>query len=285
MKMKMKNLLLLVSILSLFLVACEDEKPVETTEEKPVENHLMKGNEYLLNSDFKQANAEFDLLLKEDSLNTIALYSKGVANEMRGDYHTAIENYTKAIKLNPNFTLAYYKRANSRKLLGDNTSALADLKKSIEIKPEFAVAIVEAASLEAAPKDVDKTIVKMLSNSINQKSDSDILYQFRGYYQYHLGNSEEAIKDFEQALKLNPANVESLYYSGIIYGERKEYPKAIENLSNMIKLDEDSKAAYLYRGIFYFNNEENEKACADFKKAAELGESSAEQYISKFCSK
>jgi len=281
----MKIQLLLLGIIGLCL-SCEtsNEKPIK---ENRSEIHLAKANDYLMNSDFQKASIHLDSLLLEDSLNTnkSAWYGKGVASEMLGDYESAIQFYSKAISIDPNFTMAYYKRGNSKKMIGDNASALVDLKKSIELKPDLTVAIVEVAHMVAKPGKVEQTIVEMMSNSINLNSGSDVLFQFRGHYRYYLDDTKGAIEDFNQSLKLNEKNIESLYYSGVIYGEMKEYSKAIENLTKAIELNNGYKLAYVHRGVYYFNTEEFEKACADFKKANELGESSAQKYINDHCQK
>ena len=275
---------------SLFLTGCEPktENPVVA---KDTINHLLAGNDYLLKkAEFNKAIEEFNIYLKndslkKDSLNSIAYYNIGLALEMSGKYPNAIEYYTKAIDTDPNFIMAYYKRGLSKKMTGDNEGSVADIAKAIELKPDFVVAMIEIAHIQSDSKKMEKNLVEMLTKSINKKADSDMLYQYRGLYEYSMGDKKAALSDFEQAIKLNPGNVEALYHSGLLYGEMNNYAKAVEQFTKTIEADKNYKLAYVYRGVYNYNNEKFDLACADFNKAKELGETSAEKFIKDYCSK
>jgi tetratricopeptide (TPR) repeat protein len=279
---------------SLCLAGCEQKTEKSVV---PTINHLLVGNDYLLKGDFNKAIEEFNIhlkndSLKNDSLSLIAYYNIGVASEMSGNYANAVEYYTKAININPDFTMAYYKRGLSKKMTGDNAGSVSDLAKAVELKPDFVIAMIEIAHIQSDSKNVEKNLVEMLTNSINKKADSDMLYQYRGLYQYIDGNinnslnlKKAALSDFEQAIKLNPGNIEALYHSGLLYGEMKDYTKAVERFTQVIEADKNHKSAYMYRGVYNYNNEKIDIACADFKKAKELGETSVEKYIKEYCTK
>jgi tetratricopeptide (TPR) repeat protein len=273
---------------SLCFTGCEQntETPVVA---KDTVNHLLVGNNYLLKGEFNKAIEEFNIQLKDslknDSLNLIANYNSGLAMEMSGNYPNAVEYYTKAINLDPNCTMAYYKRGLSKKMTGDNEGSVADLAKAVELKPDFIVAMIEIAHIQSDSKKVEKNLVEMLTNSINKKTDSDMLYQYRGLYEYSMGDKKAALSDFEQAIKLNPANIEALYHSALLYGEKSDYKKAVEQLTKVIEADKSYKSAYVYRGVYNYNDGKTDIACADFNKAKELGETSVEKYIKDYCSK
>jgi tetratricopeptide (TPR) repeat protein len=287
--MKNKFLYLLIAG-SLYLTGCEQkiEKPIVA---KDTINHVLVGNDYLLKGEFNKAIEEFNIplkndSLKNDSLNFIAYYNIGLALEMSGNYPNAVEYYTKAIDTDPDFVMAYYKRGLSKKMTGNNEGSVADLAKAIELKPDFVVAMIEIAHIQSDSKKFEKNLVEMLTNSINKKADSDMLYQYRGLYQYYLNDKKAALADFEQAIKLNPGNIEALYHSGLLYGEIKDYTKAVEQLTKVIEADKNYKSAsYLYRGVYNYNSEKIDMACADFNKAKELGEADAPKYIKEYCSK
>jgi tetratricopeptide (TPR) repeat protein len=285
--MKNKILYLLIAG-SLYLTGCE-QKPEKPLVAKDTVNHLLVGNDFFLKGEFNKAIEEFNISLKNDSLktdslNVIAYYNIGLALEMSGNYPNAIEYYTKAIDKDPDFVMAYYKRGLDKKMTGNNEGSVADLAKAIELKPDFVVAMIEIANIQS-DKNRDKNLIEMLTNSINKKTDSEMLYQYRGLYQYST-NKKAALADFEQAIKLNPGNIEALYHSGLLYGEMKDYTKAVEQLTKVIEADKNYKsAAYLYRGVYNYNNEKFDLACADFNKAKELGEADAKTYIKEYCSK
>jgi len=270
---------------SLYLTSCEPktDKPAVA---KDTINHLLVSNDYLLKGEFNKAIEESNIQLKNDSLkndslNSIAYYNIGSALEMSGNYAKAVEYYTKAINVSPNLVLAYYKRGLSKKMTGNTEESIADLAKAVELKPDFVIAMIEIAHMK---KDFEKSLIEMLTNSINKKTDSDMLYQYRGLYQYSK-DKKAALSDFEQAIKLNPGNIEALYHSGLLYGEMNDYAKAVEQMTKIIELDKNYKSAYFYRGVYNYNNGKTDIACADFNKAKELGETSVEKYIKDYCSK
>jgi tetratricopeptide (TPR) repeat protein len=275
--MKIKSILLVAALIACY--ACETKTEVKT---EPVRvDHLAKGNDYFLKSDFENAIAELDSSIK-DSATATAFYSKGVIFDLQGNYQAAIELYSKAINADPNFTLAYYKRANCKRMVGD-ASALADLKRAVELKPDFVGAIVDVAHMEAPQGNATKVIIDMLSKSIQSQPNSYFLYNYRGIQRYSSGDNKGAIEDFDQVLKLNPTSSEAYYYRGIINGEAKEYAKSVADLSKAIELKSDYKTAYFYRGIYNYNLEKKEDACKDFAKAKELGEATAQKYINDLC--
>lgn len=64
-----------------------------------------------------------------------AYCNRGLAQDRRGNYHRAIEEYNQAIRLNPNFALAYSNRAATRLALNDNQGALEDCNQAIRLNP------------------------------------------------------------------------------------------------------------------------------------------------------
>ena len=64
----------------------------------------------------------------------------GKTNLSKGDYSSAIANFSKALELNPNLGDAYYLRGTSKKRIGDMNGAIADYSKAIEIQPRYLMA-------------------------------------------------------------------------------------------------------------------------------------------------
>jgi tetratricopeptide (TPR) repeat protein len=289
MKNKFLYFLIAGSLYLTVLTGCE-QKTKNPGVAKDTINHILVGNNYLLKAEFNKAIEEFNIQLKNDSLkndslNLIAYYNIGLASELSGNYPKAIEYYTKAIDKNPDFIMAYYKRGLNKKMTGNYEGSVSDLSKAVELKPDFIVAIIEIANIQSDSKKIEKNIVEMLTNSINKKADSDLLYQYRGLYQYSMGDKKAALSDFDQAIKLNPGNIEALYHSGLVYGDMGDFTKAVEQLTKVIEADKNYKSAYVYRGVYNYNNGKTDIACADFNKAKELGETSVQKYIKDYCSK
>ena len=86
--------------------------------EQPCDDHFIKGNNYLISTDFDNSLLEFDTAIKLDAQNANAFYGKGNIYLFKGEYQKAIENFTSAIKIDSKFTLAYYARGGAKKMSG-----------------------------------------------------------------------------------------------------------------------------------------------------------------------
>ena len=56
------------------------------------------------------------------------------------------------------------------------------------------------------------------------------------------GEFDKAIKDFSEAIRLDPKNAEAFVFRGIARGEKKDYPAAIEDFTEAINLDPKNAA-------------------------------------------
>ncbi len=93
----------------------------------------IKGNEYLIKSEFEKAINEFNKAI-EINPNYAEPYSgKGVAYRNLGEYNKAIENYTKAIELYPSYFEAYNNRGICYLFLDKKDKACFDFKKACEL--------------------------------------------------------------------------------------------------------------------------------------------------------
>ena len=113
---------------------------------------------------------------------------------------------------------------------------------------------------------------------LNESDMSAQDYFNRGVANGRNGNLEQAIKDFNKAIKINSEFAEAYYYRGIAHSDKKNFDKAIEDLNKAITLNPDYAEAYYYRGITYRHQTKLDKAIEDFNKAIELNTNYAEVY-------
>src|SRR5688572_18051462 len=57
-------------------------------------------------------------------------------------------------------------------------------------------------------------------------------------------NAAVAVKQYEEALKLKPDHVPSLYRLGVVFAQLKQYPKAIDTWKKYIKATHDAANGY-----------------------------------------
>ena len=96
------------------------------------------------------------------------------------------------------------------------------------------------------------------------------VYIRRGDIRRQRKEYEEAIEDYKQALQYDPANTLAYNNLGIAYLKIGEHDKAIQNLTAAIKLGSDNAVLYLNRGSIYEDKKENDEAIKDYDSAVRL---------------
>ena len=122
------------------------------------------------------------------------------------------------------------------------------------------------------------------NKAIELDTDAADGYFRRALVKEKLDNFDEANEDYLKAISLNPQPV---YYSNLglnksIKGDNEE---AIKYFNEAIKIDPEYMQAYMNRGIAYHYLGNMDKACKDVTKAYELGFGLAKQYLEENCEK
>jgi tetratricopeptide (TPR) repeat protein len=85
------------------------------------------------------------------------------------------------------------------------------------------------------------------------------------------GRYDQALKDFNQALKLKPRDPTLLTYRGVVYYAKGQYEKAMQDYNQALAIDPKFGRAYYQRGMIYENQEKYAQAVAEMKKAKSSG--------------
>lgn len=86
---------------------------------------------------------EFDIEIKNDSLNDVYYHCRGFYKEGMEDYEGAIKDYSKAIELSPLNAEYYHKRASALMEIDDKINSCLDYRKSIELGYNQSLHIIE----------------------------------------------------------------------------------------------------------------------------------------------
>ena len=82
---------------------------------------------------------------------------------------------------------------------------------------------------------------------------------------------EEAITEFNEAIRLDPRYVISYVNRGNVYVELEQYERAISDFSDAIRIQPEFVAAYQGRAVAYILLGMKEKAQLDIDRVLELG--------------
>jgi tetratricopeptide (TPR) repeat protein len=131
----------------------------------------------------------------------------------------------------------------------------------------------EVAASAALEKGEDDAAVAMFTKVIDAKQPTPMLYYDhvgRGIAYAKKNQHEQALADFDAALKLKPGDADALFRRAGTRLQLKQYQAAIDDFSASITVDGTNAMAYRLRG-FAYNTLGNDKAAgADYDKACAL---------------
>ena len=102
-----------------------------------------------------------------------------------------------------------------------------------------------------------------------------------GVCYYDKKKLDEAIKNYDKALSLNPNLTEALFNKGICLCNLDKKKEAIEIFNKALEINQNEPELYLQRGYCYFFLKNYRNAIKDFNKAIELRPNFSEAYCRK----
>ncbi len=81
------------------------------------------------------------------------------------------------------------------------------------------------------------------------------------------GEHDKAIKDFDEAIRLDPRQAHSFQFRGMEWYSKQDYDKAISGFDQAIRLDPNKQFSYLNRGWAWCMKKEFDKAIINFDEA------------------
>jgi tetratricopeptide (TPR) repeat protein len=171
-----------------------------------------------------------------------AFLNSGMAHFMK-DNDRALADYTQAIRLNPNLADAYGGRAIVYQMKGNHDQCIADCTQSIRLSQNRA--------------DVSPSV-------------SAGMYHIRGDSYFAKSYFDQAIDDYNQALRLDPNNALTYANRGRAYSWKGDINQAFADCNQAIQMNPNFANAYAFRGIVYVQIGNFEQGMADLNTAMRI---------------
>jgi tetratricopeptide (TPR) repeat protein len=201
---------------------------------------------------FPLAIADYSELIDSDSSNAELYNRRGLARASTLDLEAAIADYTEAIRLQPEFEDAYYNRG------------VAYANMNAHENPNFQ---------EPEPWGDQRhwrAAVADLSIAIVYRPDRADSYRYRGFAHNGLGENDEAIADFTEAVRLDPKG--SWAHAGLadVYEMRGDLPRAEREYEVAAQLGKNDVDIFVHRSNFYWRRQNFERALKEANEAVQL---------------
>jgi tetratricopeptide (TPR) repeat protein len=271
--------------------------------------HLNRGKDFMALLLFDDAIGEFDKALAVNARLEEALFLRGDAYRVKGNYNLAITDYTAALALNSNNgdallgrASAYWTRKSYALSIADYTAALALDPKNINIlfwrthvyqdKGDYDRAIEGWTVLRNLENDHDYYLLKrgqayfmkgdlrgaawdweeFLKNNPHYATlDYDHIGGF-GIDAFRNGDYDRAIAVCDVILSVKPDDTTVLGVRAFWYEDKGDYDRAIADWTTLIRVDPGFNTAGYYnnRGLVYDKKGEYDKAIVDYTQALRL---------------
>ncbi|XP_014797123.1 PREDICTED: tetratricopeptide repeat protein 6 [Calidris pugnax] len=204
-----------------------------------------------------------------------AYMSRAAYYGSKGRYSKAILNCNEAIKILPNSVQAYFYRGTLKYQNKTFKAAIEDFSKTIDLDKTSILAYYNRAVCYHQIKDFRKALKDYGILLLLELSD-EIAYKVlinRGLVFMELGDHANACEDFKEATLLSPDDSQVFQAIGICYHRLHECEEAVRSFDQVLKLDPVSVDAYVGRGNSYMENGHEtgyKKAQKDFLRAIHL---------------
>jgi len=119
-------------------------------------------------------------------------------------------------------------------------------------------------------QDLHEQAVADYESAIRLNADSTASFTGRGIAYNRLGQYERALEDFDAAIRLDPSVAIYFLNRGGVYAELDRFDEAIQDLDTAIDLQPSFGLLWYSRGLVYEELGDREKAKADFEQALKL---------------
>ncbi len=219
-----------------------------------------------------------------------AFYNRGVSEFELGKLmkdtsfiRASVADFDKALEQDAQFADAYHNRGNAKAELGDLKGALKDFDLAISFKPDDAKYYVNRGVTKGKKGDINGAIADFNKALEFESDEKAAIYSNMGKAKMLLGKTEEAIKNYNYAIQLNPKQYTAYLNRGLAKQKLGDFNGAVIDFTECIKINPKMADAYYNRALLFLDMNKKENACSDLLQASELGIKYAEILKQQFC--
>lgn len=201
------------------------------------EAYLKLAELHFLHKRYKEAHEQLNAVLSIDVFNPKAYFIRGWIQKEEGDTAAAIRSYLTAVEQNPDYFEAY-----------EELGIVYHTKR-------------------------DPLAVSYYKNALNiQPENTQVLYNLAMYYQ-EIGDNDNAIKNYQMILQINPKHPYALHNIGWIFMvKQQKYEEAVAFFTKAIEADTTYVDAVYNRGLAFESLKRFDNARQDYAYSLKLND-------------
>lgn len=232
---------------------------------------------------FDRAFVDLNRALSHDPLDATALHYRGICYERSQDDDNAFDDFSRSLKLRPDQATLYVRRGLIWERKGKLDNALQDIERAIALNPKNPEYYKNKGALLVKNGQANQAIPAF--DTMLSLAPNNLFYlEMRAKNSIICSNYDQAQKDLQRIIELDPKNAEAYLTRGSLYsilssGESKE--KAILDFTKSIELREHNIPAYLGRAQVYSGQGKHNKALVDLNIAISIDKEKYEAYFAR----
>ncbi len=200
------------------------------------------------------------------------------AYERLGEYQRALEQYDAVILLEPNHASSLHNRGEMRRRLGQNQAAIDDFTAAIRLGvPQAALTFNNRGAAYIALAQPDRAI-RDFDDAIGLDPKLAMAYSNRGIAYTRLGLHQRAIEDFDRAIRIIPQYAVAFQNRAYAYSKVEKYSRAIDDLDVAIRHEPRNPELYRLRAEMHKRMRNFRQAMDDLNVATTIAPGNAHAY-------
>lgn len=266
-----------------------------------------KANKYYNLRLFEEAMKLYDKVIREDPYNELGYFGRANCREELGNIEGALADYRIVHHLAPEMSEAYFNSALLEFDAGDYKAAIPLFEKllslpqgttqaiyfqGVQYSPHATPVLTGVASMAGNKEGMiyhylgkcyegleDYEMAEIFYTKAITSDPSANIYLNRGIMRNNNNLNKSAIKDFQQALVLEPENSLALYWLSVVAQEAGDDSLTIAALDKAIEGDNAFPEAFIHRGFLKYKSGDYEGAVEDYNNAINLTTSIPDAYV------
>nr|WP_209332619.1 tetratricopeptide repeat protein [Lunatimonas salinarum] len=150
-------------------------------------------------------------------------------------YEEAIRAYESFLETKPKNVKALYNRGRAYEEIGDLDQAEASFKRALESDKSNTQIMLSLSNLYHKKKSYELSLL-YADNAVSISGAPSTAYFMKGRAMHQLGNVNEALREYNAAIKMNPGNGQYYYYRGMLHQATDKKQLACNDLRKAVQL-------------------------------------------------
>lgn len=239
----------------------------------------ISGDAYYQAGKVDEAMAEYERALAMDAFNVNVHNSIGVCHGDRGDWDSALASFHKAMELDPEDAFAVYNAGYIYMQKEAYETALDYFERALKIDENIFELLFHTGRAHYERGRPEKALSYIERAMETENNPAGIVYRTIGDCNLALGNMDDAIKAYNNALKLRPDDAHSLSALAFCYEtENRNLEIALVFGENAVEMQPEN-GLFMHRlATMYFNRNRLEDALHYFEAAIQCGHAESSRY-------